>query len=83
MASEGLSERGRAWQERIEHQQSIGLSITEYCEVVGVSTASFYQCKRPAHPWVILAGNRRTSGDFGSLQTPLLPAFPFAGRLAT
>jgi hypothetical protein len=46
MASEGLSERGRAWQERIEHQQSIGLSITEYCEVVGVSTASFYQWRK-------------------------------------
>jgi hypothetical protein len=46
MASEGLSERGRAWQERIEHQQSIGLSITEYCDLVGVSTASFYQWRK-------------------------------------
>jgi len=46
MASEGLSERGWAWQDRIEHQQSIGLSITKYCDVVGVSTASFYQRRK-------------------------------------
>ena len=41
-----MSEREQVWRERIEWQQSSGLTVAECCEEAGVSVASFYRWKR-------------------------------------
>lgn len=41
-----VSEREQLWRERIEWQQNSEISVAEFCEMEGVSTAAFYQWRK-------------------------------------
>ena len=41
-----MSEREQVWRERIEWQQSSGLTVAQCCDEAGVSIASFYRWKK-------------------------------------